>query len=111
MEKQLTRLLPEIIIQAYKTTGLKPERSTFFNGGKACGIGAYAMSLGWTPSTYLVTFMSDKLDADYRGGFQIGFDGNDLCECCITDEKLLGHKDGQAAWEAVKGDVFNTVGS
>lgn len=101
----MNRITPEIALEAYENTGLRPKKEMFFDNESypvcACAIGAVFVFSG---------NIADELGAEmsaktlygwgYTVGFQKGFDG--WTEETITENEVTGFIDGRATWEAVK---------
>jgi hypothetical protein len=107
----MDRITPEQVVAAYKATGLTPKRNEWFcyRTNSACGMGAISVQAqGKEEADARGTFhwIADRYDADYRQGFESGFDGDkretfDWLSPARRANRNLGYDDGQAAAEAV----------
>lgn len=103
----MERITPEQVVEAYKTTGLKPVRHITLKDGCACGLGAvYAQKLNVRTECVGEVFTEIKkygLSPSYVSGFIAGFDGVDFDEMrdVLIEDESIGYEDGQAAWKAV----------
>jgi hypothetical protein len=100
-----TRITPEMVIEAYMKTGLKPAKNLFVEDGCACAIGALFTAAGQdSDNAYdheIVDWAKEQTKSnDYPYGFMAGFDGG-LFKTS-NEESNRGIEDGKAAWEAVK---------
>lgn len=103
------RITPEMVLEAYKVTGLKPIRDEWVNkiDGKECGCGLTAIFCaqvddGFSELSGAGLWADDtigralNLDQRYVHGFTAGFDGGAKLDYGEA------YEDGRAAWEAVK---------
>jgi hypothetical protein len=100
------KITPEMILDAYENTGLKPKQGDYFSkdGKCACGLGAFYAFNNNTKEldgSYVGNYISKLISYDYLSGFIDGFDSNEYIGDPL-DEEIIGYKDGIAAWEAVK---------
>lgn len=106
----MTRITVEMVLGAYKKTGLIPIQGMFCDRNTACARGAIALaeSKNDLMDGLEITKRRLGLTTSYLCGFTRGFDGVGLPtkESIFPDldysEIQLGCQDGQAAWEAVK---------
>lgn len=100
----MKRITPEEVVEAYKSTGLKPVRGTFCWGSRACGLGTVCISRGKMPTSPLMVSRSLGIEMEYLLGFVNGFDGIHKASIGIdeSNETLsLGFADGKLAAAAV----------
>jgi hypothetical protein len=111
----MKRITPDEVLKAFLENSLVPIQDSYaeIDSGKecTCGLSALVIAKGAKfgfvrgvedqENFVLETMKSEGFDPHYLVGFVLGFDGNQGREP-ETEELLLGKKDGQAAWEAVK---------
>lgn len=109
------RIKPEEVVEAFKSTGLTPERGNYFSHGCACGLGAvYAAKHITLNKVYnadddliISHDLDDEYGISYRIGFVNGFDGSphvfDVQQFSrqkyVEEEYRAGYEDGKAAYE------------
>lgn len=107
-EQEFTnRISPEMVVEAYRVTGLKPCRWLVDCGDECCGVGVVQARDG-IPGDERHQKCCEKYGVPYTHGFQDGFDGQPtLPQFSSNRERYIqGHADGVAA-AAV---VFNGKG-
>jgi hypothetical protein len=99
----MERVYPELVIEAYKATGLKPMRGDFFpKEGCACALGAvYAFMCEDDKSIYIEDYLEKELTDEYVQAFAAGFDGVDIDKCNYATRNPEAYEDGKKAWEKV----------
>lgn len=109
----MNRILPDRVVDAYKTTGLLPaqEEWAMTKNGKRCGCGLTACLVAAGDSFEQICSdleMEERaqvklcLTLAYTEGFITGFDDNRLPPDKTTPEHMAGFEDGQVSLEAVK---------
>jgi hypothetical protein len=125
MEIQFKRVTPEVVIEAYKKTGLQPVTSVFIDEHEgqicSCGLGAVVranhMELDvWDIDNKLQDMGAEDIEFlfgegkphEYLNGFIWGFDGSHpeskRFEQMSTEDQqmfILGHEDGTACNQAL----------
>ena len=92
------RLTIDDVKNAYLKTGLKPGKGAFINGEYACAVGVVSKALGGYGES---TLIGAGYGRTYIRGIVLGFDGAKGCNCCISEERSLGIKDGRMIAAAV----------
>lgn len=99
----MERVYPELVIEAYRATGLKPMRGDFFpKEGCACALGAVYKFMCEDEGRYIEDYLEQELTDDYVQAFAAGFDGVKQEKCKYALEHPEAYKDGVQAWEMVK---------
>jgi hypothetical protein len=94
---KVKRITPEMVVAAYKATGLKPARCVFIAGDYACAVGAVAKHLSGVKHAYdAVEWANRVYGEDYVESFWHGFDDISTSRY----EQHIGYEDGRAAWQA-----------
>lgn len=94
------RITPEISLDSYQKTGLRPMRRNLFpESGYACALGSYAYLNGHKDRKSANNFLLSLLSEDYVNAFMFGFDGEDLPPRLKNYE---AYTDGISVWESVK---------
>ena len=111
---ELKRITAEEVLEAYRVTGLKPERdiSILKVDGRWCGCAMMAFAIvkkvvqlqrmkcaGAADMEMLNAMQASGFHVKYLIGFARGFDGKRQSKCC--KERRLGYSDGRAAAQAV----------
>jgi hypothetical protein len=98
----MERIYPELVIEAYRVTGLKPMRGDFFpQEGCACALGAvykFMCEDGRSVEDYVDAELSDG----YVQAFAAGFDGVTIEKCNYSQNNPEAYQDGVQAWQIVK---------
>jgi len=97
----MNRISPEMVLEAYKKTGLKPMQGDLFpRDGCACALGSFAAMNGYKDTANALLFLNNLTSHDYVNAFGEGFDGERFHS--YGDKFDNAFRDGQEAWEAVK---------
>lgn len=98
----MERVYPELVIEAYKATGLKPMRGDFFpKEGCACALGAVYRYM-CEDGRYVEDYLEQELTDAYVQAFAAGFDGISVDKCNYARNNPEFYQDGVTAWELVK---------
>ena len=100
------RISPEEVVEAYRKTRLLPIRGIALGRLVACGCALGALYKREHPrassSANALHWARLRYGESYVDGFACGFDG--VITALMTNERReLGHADGRAAWDAVRG--------
>jgi hypothetical protein len=105
----VNRITPEMVIEAYRKTGLNPVRGDYFPiTGYACALGALYVAEGkyrsdrnlHLNSTFCSLHSQYVYGSEYCVGFVNAFDGEEIL-WPENDEYVAGYEDGRAAWNAI----------
>jgi len=104
------RITPEMVVEAYKITGMLPMIETFASRDKSgnlcgCGIGTVLASRGYEVENGGINDLAEQLFGEYyTDGFYHGFDGyskEDMEAYFDNEDFKSGFLDGHAARQAV----------
>jgi hypothetical protein len=104
----MNRITPEMVIEAYRKTGLNPVRGDYFPiTGYACALGALYVAEGkynkehnsYLNSDSCMWHFKNAYGVFYQCGFVDAFDGAHML-WPENDEYVVGYEDGRAAWNA-----------
>lgn len=99
----MDRVYPELVIEAYKATGLKPMRGDFFpQEGCACALGAVYQYMCEGDGRYIEDYLEQELTDKYVQAFAAGFDGVVVEKCNYARNNPEAYQDGIKAWKMVE---------
>ena len=105
----MKRITPEMVVEAYRKTGLRPIPRVWYDAENKCGCASTALAVaGGLPvekvdGHLVIGFLCDQLEVSrrYVNEFVNGFDGRGSRWSDCSD----GFLDGQTCWQAVKDGV------
>lgn len=106
----MRRITVDEVLEAYRKTGLVPERGAYYKEGCACGLGVILFAAGADMNVGDDSLNAEVekllgIDDSYRVGFVRGFDGKlplpNRENQAVFD---IGYTDGQACAAAVFGE-------
>jgi hypothetical protein len=101
-DENMKQVYPELVIEAYRATGLKPMRGDFFpKEGCACALGAVYQFM-CEDGRYVEDYLEQELTDNYVQSFAAGFDGIKRDNSLYAQNYPNAYEDGVKAWEIVQ---------